>query len=193
MGEINVIFEGSLSITSNAQGKKPEREISLAQRIKTGRMKKWSNVEISFGLEDHLDTELSERNLPFVVMLPIGQHKVANTLIDNGFALNLIMKRTFIEMGLNLAELTPVHVMFHGVIPGQSSAPIGRNDLKVTCGIGDNKHMEMLTFEMASFNIGYNCFLGRPFLLMFMAVVYTAYATIKMPGPKGVIFLKSDQ
>jgi hypothetical protein len=31
------------------------------------------------------------------------------------------------------------------------------------------------------------------FLLKFMAVIHTAYATIKMPGPKGVITLKSDQ
>jgi hypothetical protein len=30
MDEINVIFEGSLSITSKTQGKKLEREISLA-------------------------------------------------------------------------------------------------------------------------------------------------------------------
>jgi hypothetical protein len=30
MDEINVIFEGSLSITSQTQGKKLEREISLA-------------------------------------------------------------------------------------------------------------------------------------------------------------------
>jgi hypothetical protein len=51
----------------------------------------------------------------------------------------------------------------------------------------------MLTFEVASFAIGYNCILGRPFLLKFMAVVHTTYATIKMPGPKGVITLKSDQ
>jgi hypothetical protein len=51
----------------------------------------------------------------------------------------------------------------------------------------------MLTFEVASFNIGYNCILERPFLLKFMAVIHTAYATIKMPGPKGVITIKSDQ
>jgi hypothetical protein len=51
----------------------------------------------------------------------------------------------------------------------------------------------MLTFEVASFNIRYNCILGRPFLLKFMAVVHTAYATIKMPGPKDIIVLKSDQ
>jgi hypothetical protein len=51
----------------------------------------------------------------------------------------------------------------------------------------------MLTFRVASFDIGYNCILGRPFLLKCMAVIHTVYATIKMPGMKGVITLKSDQ
>jgi hypothetical protein len=62
----------------------------------------------------------------------------------------------------------------------------------VSCGLGDNKHREMLTFEVASFDIGYNCILGRSFLLKFMAVIHTAYATIKMPGSKGVITIKAD-
>jgi hypothetical protein len=48
-------------------------------------------------------------------------------------------------------------------------------------------------FEVASFDIGYNCILGRHFLLRFMTVIHTAYATIKMPSPRGVITLKSDQ
>jgi hypothetical protein len=51
----------------------------------------------------------------------------------------------------------------------------------------------VLTFEVANFNIGYNCILGRPFLLKFMAVIHTAYATLKMHGPKGVITIKADQ
>jgi hypothetical protein len=87
---------------------------------------------------------------------------VAKTLIDNGASLNLIMGKTFIEMSLNLADLTPVHDTFHDVIPGQSSTPIGRIDLEVSCGSGDNKRKEMLIFEVASFDIGYNCILGRP-------------------------------
>jgi hypothetical protein len=82
---------------------------------------------------------------------------------------------------------------FHGIIPGQASTPIGRIDLEVSYEIGENKCREMLTFDVASFNIGYNCILGRPFLLRFMAVIHTAYATIKMPGPRGLITLKSDQ
>jgi hypothetical protein len=84
MDQINVIFGGSLSITSKTQGKTLEREISLAQRIEPDRKMKWSEVDISFGPYDHPEIELSNQNLPFVVKLPIGWDKVAKTLIDNG-------------------------------------------------------------------------------------------------------------
>jgi hypothetical protein len=147
---------------------------------------------ITFRPEDHPVAELSERNLPLVVKIPIGRYKVAKTLIDCKASLNLIMRRTFIEMGLNLSDLTPVHDMFHGVIPGQASTPIGHIDQEVSCGTRENKRREMLIFEVACFDIGYNCILGRPFLLKFMAVIHTTYATVKMPDPRGVITLKSD-
>jgi hypothetical protein len=74
-------------------------------------------------------------------------------LIDSRVSLNLIMRRTFIEMGLNLSNLTPVLDTFHRVIPGQTSTPIGRIDLEVSCGIGENKRREMLTSKVASFDI----------------------------------------
>jgi hypothetical protein len=193
MGEINVIFGGSMSITSKTQGKKIQCEISLAQRIEPGRMMKWSDISISFEPKDHLDTELSEMNLPFVVKIPIGWHNVARTLIDNGPSLNLTMRKTFIEMGLNLVELTPVHDTFYEIIPGQSSTPIELIDLEVSCGTGDNIRKEILTFEVASFDIGYNCILKRPFLLKFMVIIHTTYATIKMHDPKGVITIKSNR
>jgi hypothetical protein len=193
MGEINVIFGGSMYITSKMQEKKLQREISLAYRIEPGIRMRWSNVGILLGLEDHPDTELSDRNLPFMIKIPIGRHKVTKTLIDSRASLNLMMRKTFIEMGVNLIELTLVHDTFHGIILGQSSTPIGRIDLEVSCGPRENKRGEMLTFEVASFNIGYNYILGMPFLLKFMAIIHIAYATIKMSGPKGVIILKSDQ
>jgi hypothetical protein len=83
-------------------------------------MTRWSDVDIPFGPEDHPEIELSNRNLLFVVKLPIGWHKVANTLINNGASLNLIMSKTFIEMGHNMKDLTPMNDTFHEVIPGQS-------------------------------------------------------------------------
>jgi hypothetical protein len=72
MVEISMIFGGSMSITSKMQGKKLQREISLTLRIEPGRRMRWSDVDISFRPEDHLITELSDRNLPFVVNIPIG-------------------------------------------------------------------------------------------------------------------------
>jgi hypothetical protein len=63
----------------------------------------------------------------------------------------------------------------------------------VSYGTGDNKRKEMLTFEVASFNIRCNCILRRPFLLKFMIVIHTAYAMMKMSGLKGVITIMVDQ
>jgi hypothetical protein len=73
--------------------------------------------------------------------------------------------------------------------------PIGRH--KVAKTLIDNRASmslimrktfieEVLMFEVANFNIGYNCFLRKPFLLKLMAVIHTAYITLKMPGwPQG--------
>jgi hypothetical protein len=108
MWEINVIFRGNMSLTSKTQGKKLHREISLAQHIEPGRRMRWSDIDISFRPKDHPDVELSDRNLPFNVKIPIRRHKVVKTLIDSGALLNLMMRKTFIEMGLNLADLTPL-------------------------------------------------------------------------------------
>jgi hypothetical protein len=63
----------------------------------------------------------------------------------------------------------------------------------VSYGTGDNKRKKVLTFEVASFNIRYNCILRRSFLLKFMVVIHTAYAMMKMPGLKGVITIMVDQ
>jgi hypothetical protein len=72
MSEINVIFGGSMSITSKTQGKKLQHEISLTQQIEPRRRMRWSDDYISFGPEDHPDMELSERNLLLAIKIPIG-------------------------------------------------------------------------------------------------------------------------
>jgi hypothetical protein len=56
MGEINMIFGGSMSITSKTQGNKLEQEIILTQRIEIERRMRWSDVDISFRPQDHPDT-----------------------------------------------------------------------------------------------------------------------------------------
>jgi hypothetical protein len=39
-------------------------------------------------------------------------------------------------------------------------------------------------FEVASFDIRYNFILRKPFLLKFMPVIHSVYATLKMPSPR---------
>jgi hypothetical protein len=123
MAEINVIFGGSMPITPKTQGKKLQREISLAQQIKLGRRMRWSDDYISFGPEDHPDTELSERNLSLIVKILIGRHKMVKTLIDSGASLNFMMRKTFIEMDLNLSDLTPYMTRSTGSFQGSRPLP----------------------------------------------------------------------
>jgi hypothetical protein len=70
MREINAIFGGSMFLASKTQGKKLQREISMVQYIEPGRRMRWSDIDISFRPEDHPDTELSDRNLPFCDRTP---------------------------------------------------------------------------------------------------------------------------
>jgi hypothetical protein len=52
-------------------------------------------------------------------------------MIDSGALLNLMMRKIFIEMDLNLADLIPVHDTFYGdhpraiVHPHQTHRPVG--------------------------------------------------------------------
>jgi hypothetical protein len=60
----------------------------------------------------------------------------------------------------------------------------------ILCRLGKSS---ALVFLLAVWDIEYNCILGRPFLLKFMAIIHTTYATIKMPDPKGIITIMSNQ
>jgi hypothetical protein len=151
MVEINVIFRGSMSTASKMQGKKLQREINLTQRIEPGRWMRWSDADISFRPEGHPNMELSDRNLPFIVKILIERHKVAKTLIDSGGLLNLMMRKIFIEMGLNLAELTPVHDDCHGITPRKSPTPIKRIDLQVYSFVNTNYLFNLFTSNSNNF------------------------------------------
>jgi hypothetical protein len=78
------------------------------------------------------------------------------------------------------------------VIPRASSTPLGKINLMAVCAVGENKHREILKFEVADFDIDNNCILGRPFLIKFMAVIHSTYAYMKMSRSKGIISIPLD-
>jgi len=96
-------------------------------------------------------------------------------------------------MGLNyMSLLTPSKAPFYGIIPGNSSIPIGSVTLPVTFGTKQNFRTEYIKFEVADFESFYHAILGRPVLAKFMVVPHYVYLLLKMPGNTGVLSLRGD-
>jgi len=96
-------------------------------------------------------------------------------------------------MGLNyMSLLTPSKAPFYGIVPGNSSTPIGSVTLPVTFGTEQNFRTEYIKFEVADFESSYHAILGRPALAKFMAVPHYVYLLLKMPGNTGVLSLRGD-
>ena len=96
-------------------------------------------------------------------------------------------------MGLNyMSLLTPSKSPFYGIVPGNSSTPIGSVTLPVTFGTEQNFRTEYIKFEVADFESSYHAILGRPALAKFMVVPHYVYLLLKMPGNTGVLSLRGD-
>ena len=97
------------------------------------------------------------------------------------------------KMGLNyMSLLTPSNAPFYGIIPGNSSTPIGLVTLPVTFGTEQNFRIECIKFEVADFESSYHAILGRLALAKFMDVPHYVYLLLKMPGNTGVLSLPGD-
>ena len=97
------------------------------------------------------------------------------------------------KMGLNyMSLLTPSKAPLYGIVPENSSTPIGSVTLPVTFGTEQNFRIEYIKFEVADLESSYHAILGRPALAKFMAVPHYVYLLLKMPGNIGVLSLRGD-
>jgi hypothetical protein len=98
--------------------------------------------------------------------------QLTRVLIDGRSGLNLLFTTTLKKMGLNISKmLTPSKSPFYGIVPGNSSTPIGSVMLPVTFGRKEKYHTEYINFEdhteyikfkVANFESSYHAILGRP-------------------------------
>jgi hypothetical protein len=100
--------------------------------------------------------------------------------------------KTFDQMGLSRAMLHPYWAPFHSIVPDAAATPIGQITLAVTFGAQENFRTENLQFDISSFEMAYNAFLGRSTLSMFMVIPHYSYLVLKMSGPHGVISIRGD-
>jgi len=154
---------------------------------------KYSEVPITFSREDQWTSFSEPGKFPLVLDPVIQGSKLTRVLIDSGSGLNLIFASTLAKMGLNyMSLLTPSKAPFYGIVPGNSSTPIGSITLPVTFGTEQNFRTEYIKFEVADFESSYHAILGRLALAKFMAVPHYVYLLFKMPGNTGVLSQGGD-
>jgi hypothetical protein len=128
---------------------------------------------------------------PLVIDPVIGNARLTKVLMDGGSSLNIIYAETLGLLKIDLSTIRAGAAPFHGIIPGKRVLPLGQLDLPVCFGTPSNFRKETLTFEVVGFRGTYHTVLGRLCYAKFMAVPNYTYLKLKMPGPNGVITVKS--
>ena len=113
-------------------------------------------------------------------------------LVDGGSSINLLFRNTLKHLKLTTSDLLPYDAQFWGVLPGQSSTPLGQITLPVQFGTADHFRMDYVNFIVADFNSTYHAILGRPALTKFMAIPHYTYLILKMPTEQGVLTIKGN-
>ena len=91
-------------------------------------------------------------------------------------------------MGIDPNKIHPSSTSFKGVAPGLYANCIGSVLLEVVFGSSDNLRRENLTFHIAPFKSSHQALLGREAFARFNAIPHYASLTLKMPGPRDIIY-----
>lgn len=188
-----ICVDGGASLHfSHRQLKQWIREVNAAEPM-MGAQKplKWSHTPIVFDTEDHPDRTTAVGCLPLLVSPTIRNLKVTKMLVDSGAGLNFISPDVIKRLQIPDKDLEET-VTFQGISPGRNK-PKGQITLPVTFGSDLNYRTEKIVFDVVKMPLPYNGILGRPVLAKFMAASHFAYNVIKMPGPMGVLTIKSNQ
>jgi hypothetical protein len=151
----------------------------------------WSRPTITFNHDDHLDHVPQPSQYPLVVDPIIGNTWLTKVLMDGGSDLNIMYIETLDAMGISQTQLRPSRAPFHGIILGKRALSLGKIDLPITFGDPSNFRKETLTFKVVGFRGTYHSVLGWPCYAKFMAIPNYTYLKFKMPGPNGVITVRT--
>ena len=142
---VNIIFGGDPSFSKWAQKLLVREILSVEPAIQ--RPLKYSEVPITFSRENQWTSFSEPAKFPLVLNPVVQGSKLTRVLIDGGSGLNLIFTSTLAKMGLNyMSLLTPSKASFYGIIPRNSSTPIGSVTLPVTFGTEQNFRTEYIKF-----------------------------------------------
>ena len=120
-----------------------------------------SETPITFSREDQWTCFSEPGKFPLVLVPVVAGSILTRVLIDGGSGLNLIFMSTITKMGLDIFDkLKPSKAPFYGIVPGNTSFPVGTVVLPVTFGTPNNYRTELIKFEVADFEFSYHAILG---------------------------------
>jgi hypothetical protein len=192
-----MIYDGQVAnadgqvANASARHRKQERREVCSVKVVAPVYLDWSDKPITFDQGDHPDYVPSQGRYPLVVDPVIGNARLTKVLMDGGSSLNIIYVETLGLLGIDLSMIWASAAPFHGIVPGKRVLPLGQLDLHVCFGTPSNFRRETLTFEVVGFQGTYHAVLGRPCYAKFMVVPNYTYLKLKMPGPNGIIIVRS--
>jgi hypothetical protein len=188
--EVNYIFSGADSYGSKRKKHTTQEVMAVGPTIP--KYLKWSEVLVTFNRSDYLDFIMKLGQYPLIVNPVIKDVKLNRVLIDGGSSLNIMLLKTFNQMGLPRSMLWSSRAPFHGIVPGVAVTSNSQITLPITFGTQGNFCTKYMQFDVADFETTYNAFLERSVLSKFMAIAHYAYLVLKMVDPNGVIDIKGD-
>ena len=109
---------------------------------------RWTEQPILWSREDHPPRVDNPGHLALVVAPQVGGYKFTKMLMDGGSSINILYYETFHRMSLTHKYLKASSTVFHGVVPGNSTYPVGKITLEVAFGDDHDSRSETLTFEV---------------------------------------------
>src|SRR3954463_14713321 len=117
---------------------------------------------ITWTRDDHSLVVENPGALALVVSPHVGGYTLDKVLMDGGSSINILYYETFCRMGLTQKQLQPSETVFHGIVAGKSTRPIGKIYLETTFGNAKKFRSEIIPFEVVNLESPYHAILGRP-------------------------------
>jgi hypothetical protein len=156
------------------------------------RLPTWSHRKISFSRADRWAVIPEPGRFPLVLDPCINSVWFERVLVDGGSSIDILFRSSLPALKLTLAGLKPYDAQFWGVLPGQSSIPLGQITLHVQFGNPYHFHTDYVNFMVTDFEGTYHAILGRPALTKFMAAPHYSYLVLKMPTEQGILTLRGN-
>jgi hypothetical protein len=163
---VATIIEGKVSVESKRERKLRARAcLNVAKTddlIADPRLPPWSHRDINFSRVDQWATILKPGHFALVLSPCINKEQFDRVLIDGGSSIDILFKNSLSALNISEADLKPYDAQFWGVLPGQSSTPLGQITLPVQFGTADHFRTNYVNFVVADFEGTYHAILGHP-------------------------------